>query len=76
MIYDSTFFIALERKRTRPAAQAFLARHLDRPARLPIVVFGELAAGYETLEELRTNIEPAYTVEPLTEQIAWHASRI
>jgi predicted nucleic acid-binding protein len=76
VIYDSTFFIALERKRTRPAAQALLAQHQDRPARLPIIVFGELAAGYASLEELRANIEPAYTVEPLTEQIAWHASRI
>lgn len=76
MIFDSTFVIAMERKRTRATAQAFLARHQDRPARLPIVVFGELAAGYETLAELRANIEPAYTVEVLTEEIAWHASRI
>jgi len=76
VIYDSTFLIAWERKRTRAAAQSFLARHQDRPARLPIVVFGELAAGYETLAELRANIEPAYTVESLTEEIAWQASRI
>ena len=41
-----------------------------------MVVFGELAAGYSTLEELRANVEPAYTIEPLTEAIAWHASRV
>ena len=76
MIYDSTFFIALERKRTRAAAQAVLIQYQDQPARLPVVVFGELAAGYDSRVELRANVEAAYTVELLTEEIAWHASRV
>lgn len=76
MIYDSTFFIALERKRTRAAAQAVLAQYQDQPARLPVVVFGELAADYDSLAELRANVEAAYSVELLTEEIAWHASRV
>jgi len=76
VIYDSTFLIALERKRTRAAAVNFLARHLDEPARVPVIVLGELAVGYSSLEELRHNLDPAYIVEPLTEEIAWLASRV
>lgn len=76
MIYDSPFFIALERKRTRAAAESILARYQDQPARLPVIVFGELAAGYDSLAELRANVAAAYTVELLTEEIAWHASRV
>lgn len=76
MIYDTTFLVALERRRTRPAALAFLARHQDEPARLPIVVLGELAAGYSTLVELRASLDPAYTIEPLVEEVAWEASRV
>ncbi len=56
MIFDSTFVIAPERRRTRATALDFLARHQDLPARLPVVVFGELAAGYETPGKLRANI--------------------
>jgi len=76
VIYDSTFLIALERKRTRAAALNFLARHLDEPARVPVIVLGELAVGYNSLEELRHTLDPAYIVEPLTEEIAWLASRV
>lgn len=76
MIYDSTFLIALERKKTRATALGFFARHQDEPARLPVIVLGELAAGYDTLDELRANLDPAYDIEPLTEEIAWHASRV
>lgn len=76
MIYDSTFFIALERRKTRAAALDFLARHEDEPARLPVVVWGEIAVGYDSLDELRSNLDPAYTIESLTEEIAWHASRV
>ncbi len=76
MIYDSTFLIALERRRSRAAAQAILVQYQDQPARVPVIFFGELAAGYDTLAELRANVEPAYTVELLTEEIAWHASRV
>jgi hypothetical protein len=59
VIYDSTFFIALEHKRTRAAAHAVLTHYQDQPARLPAVVFGELAAGYDSLVELRANVEAA-----------------
>jgi predicted nucleic acid-binding protein len=76
VIYDSTFLIALERKKTRAAAVDFLARHLDEPARIPVIVLGEIAVGYRSLEELRHNLDPAYSVEPLTEEIAWLASRV
>ncbi|MBI5767415.1 MAG: type II toxin-antitoxin system VapC family toxin [Verrucomicrobia bacterium] len=76
MIYDSTFVIALERRRSRAAAERLLERYQDQPARLPIIAFGELAAGYATLNELRANLEPAFTIEPLTEAIAWQASRV
>ena len=76
MIYDTTFLIALERRKTRAAALAFLARHQDEPARVPVVVLGELAAGYSTLAELLASLDPAYTIEPLIEEVAWLASRV
>jgi predicted nucleic acid-binding protein len=76
VIYDSTFFIALERRKTRAAALEFFAQHQDEPARLPVIAWGEIAAGYATLDALRRNLEPAYTIEPLTEEVAWHASRV
>lgn len=76
MIYDSTFLIALERRKTRAAALAFFERHQDEPARVPIIVLGELAAGYDSLPDLQASLDPAYTIEPLGEAIAWEASRV
>ena len=76
MIYDSTFFIALERRKDRAAAVQFAAAHQDEPARLPVIVLGELAVGFDSIDALRAEIAPAYDVEELTEQIAWQASRI
>ena len=76
MIYDSTFFIALERRRTREEALGFLSCHADEPARLPAIVLGELAVAFDSREELLEAIDPAYAIEPLTEEIAWHASRV
>lgn len=76
MIFDSTFFIALERRKTRAVALDFLRRHQDEPARLPVIVLGELAVGYDTPVEMLAALAPAYDIEPLTVDIAWHASRI
>ena len=76
MIYDTTFFVALERPKTRAAALAFALQHEDEPARMPVTVWGELAVGYESWADLQSGLDPAYTIEPLTEEIAWHASRV
>lgn len=76
MIYDSTFLVALERRKTRTAALAFFAQHQDEPARVPVVVFGEMAAGYNTRADLQASLDPAYTIEPLIEEVAWQASRV
>ncbi len=42
----------------------------------PVIVFNQLAAGYDSLIEPRANVEVAYTVERLTEKIASRASRV
>lgn len=76
MIYDTTFFVALERPKTRAAALAFASQHEDEPARMPVVVLGELAVGYDSWADLLAELDPAYTIERLTEEIAWHASRV
>ena len=76
MIYDTTFFVALERPKTRAAALAFAMQHEDEPARMPVIVLGELAVGYDSWAELQSALDPAYTIEPLSEAIAWQASRV
>jgi predicted nucleic acid-binding protein len=73
MICDSTFLIDLAR--SNPDAQAFLAARRSQPFWVPVISAGELAAGYDTVEEARAFLD-RYRILRLTPEVAYAAAAI
>jgi len=78
VLTDTTFWVDLLQERRRrvvgPAGR-FLARHRAHELRVSIIVWGELAPGFDTSAELETVLHGVRML-PLPRHVAWEASRI
>jgi predicted nucleic acid-binding protein len=78
MLTDTTFWIDLfeERERgRRGGATQFIAAHRAHELQVSIVTWAELAEGFTNPHELSQLLKHIH-VFPLTQQVAWEASRI
>ena len=78
MIYDSTFFVALDRerrKRQEGAAHSFLRAHAADEVAMSVITRGELARGFPRRTEWE-NFCAGFTVYPLNEEVLWTAAAI
>jgi tRNA(fMet)-specific endonuclease VapC len=78
MIYDSTFFVALdrERQRNRPGpAHAFLQAQADEEVAMSDITRGELARGFDRREDWLVFCAD-FTVYKIDDAVLWKASEI
>jgi predicted nucleic acid-binding protein len=73
MICDTTFLIDLAR--LHPDAQRFLASHRRQPFLVPVISAGELAVGYDSMDETRAFLA-RYRILRLTPEIAYTAAEV
>ena len=78
MIYDSTFFVALDRerrKRQEGPAHLFLRAHATEEIAMSVVTRGELARGFLRRADWESFCA-SFTVYPLDEEVLWKAAEI
>ncbi len=78
MIFDSTFFVALDRESRKGRdgpAHAFLRSHFAEEIAMSAVTRGELARGFPRRVDWE-NFCAGFTVYPLNEEVLWMAAEI
>jgi tRNA(fMet)-specific endonuclease VapC len=78
MIYDSTFFVALDRehrKRQEGPAHSFLRAHASEEVAMSVVTRGELARGFLRQADWE-DFCAGLTVYSLNEDVLWKAAEI
>ncbi|HEY3761960.1 MAG TPA: type II toxin-antitoxin system VapC family toxin [Verrucomicrobiae bacterium] len=78
MLTDTTFWIDLleeREQRRRGGATQFIESHRSHELRVSIVTWGELAEGFTNPHDL-SQLLKHIRVLPLSQQLAWEASRI
>ena len=78
MIYDSTFFVALDRERQRNRfgpAHAFLQAHADEEVAMSDITRGELARGFDRREDWLVFCAD-FTVYKIDDAVLWTAAEV
>jgi len=78
MIYDSTFFVAIDRERRKKLkgpAHAFLQAHAAEEVAMSIITRGELARGFSIRADWESFCA-GFTVYPLDEDVLWKAAEV
>jgi predicted nucleic acid-binding protein len=78
VIYDSTFFVALDRERRKGQegpAHAFLRTHAAEEVEMSVITRGELAQGFRQRSEWE-DFCAGFTVYPIGEDVLWRASEV